>query len=250
MKKFIDKGENIVAVQRETELYLPLKQFFAAQGYDIKSEVKHCDLVGIRAEDHEPLIIEIKKTFNIALLLQGIERLKLSSNVYLAVEKNRAKKGAHNQRWREITDLCQRLGLGLIAVTLYKTKAPFVEILCSPTISSKPAKAVRRGSRKQRLLQEIAERSGDYNLGGSTGTPLITAYREKALRIASAFGTDLYLSPRQLKERSGVGSTAAIMQRNYYGWFERIARGSYQLTPAGILALEQYAHVIENQKSL
>lgn len=237
-----------MAVQRETELYLPIKQFFTAQGYDIKSEVRHCDLVGIREQDQEPLIIEIKKTFNIALLLQGIERLKLSSNVYLAVEKNRAKKGAHNQRWSEITELCHRLGLGLIVVTLYKTKSPFVEILCSPAISSKPVRPARRGSRKQRLLQEIAERSGDYNLGGSTGTPLITAYREKALRIASAFGTDLYLSPRILRERSGVGITATIMQRNHYGWFERVARGSYQLTPAGKLALEQYAHVVENQK--
>ena len=237
-----------MAVQRETELYLPIRQFFTAQGYDIKSEVRHCDLVGVREQDQEPLIIEIKKTFNIALLLQGIERLKLSSNVYLAVEKNRAKKGAHNQRWSEITELCHRLGLGLIVVTLYKTKAPFVEILCSPAISSKPVRPARRGSRKQRLLQEIAERSGDYNLGGSTGTPLITAYREKALRIASAFGTDLYLSPRILRERSGVGTTATIMQRNHYGWFERVARGSYQLTPAGKLALEQYAHVVENQK--
>lgn len=236
-----------MAVQRETELYLPIKNFFAAQGYEIKSEVRHCDLVGIREQDQEPLIVEIKKTFNIALLLQGIERLTLSSNVYLAVEKNRAKKGAHNQRWSEITELCRRLELGLIVVTLYKTKAPFVEVLCSPKISTRPVKAARRGSRKQKLLQEIAERSGDYNIGGSTGTPLITAYREKALRIASAFGTDLYLSPRQLRERSGVGTTAAIMQRNYYGWFERVERGSYRLTPAGVLALEQYAHVVENQ---
>lgn len=40
----------------------------------------------------EPLIVEMKKTFNLALLLQGLERLKLSPYVYLAVEKSRTKK--------------------------------------------------------------------------------------------------------------------------------------------------------------
>lgn len=90
-----------MAIKQETELYAPLKSFFERQGYDIKGEVRTCDLVGIREDEAPPLIVEMKKSFNLALLLQGIERLRLSPNVYLAVERVREKKGAVNQRWGE-----------------------------------------------------------------------------------------------------------------------------------------------------
>ncbi len=232
-----------MAVQRETELYLPIKHFFVKQGYEVKSEVRHCDLVGVKHNENEPLIIEIKKTFNLALLLQGMERQKLSSNVYVAVERNRAKKGAANQRWSELIVLCERLGLGLITVTFYKTKSPLVEILCKPVVSVTTV-TPRKGSRRERLVRELAERSGDYNLGGSTGVKLVTAYREKALRVAQALGSREGISPRELREQSGVASAATIMQANYYGWFERIARGSYRLTDAGKQALDDYMHIM------
>ncbi len=236
-----------MAVQRETELYLPIKHFFVNRGYEIKSEVHHCDLVGIHHKEAEPLIIEIKKTFNLALLLQGIERQKLSSNVYVAVERNRAKKGATNQRWSELIVLCTRLGLGLITVTFYKTKSPLVEILCEPAIASLDkgkVKSPRKGSRRERLIRELAERSGDYNLGGSSGVPLVTAYREKALRVASTLGTREGISPRELREQSGVPIAAAIMQDNHYGWFERMSRGKYRLSAAGKQALEEYTSIM------
>ncbi|MDU4696092.1 MAG: DUF2161 family putative PD-(D/E)XK-type phosphodiesterase [Paenibacillus sp.] len=236
-----------MAVQHETELYAPLKAFFEERGYEIKSEVRHCDLVGVRPDSDEPLIVEMKKTFNLSLLLQGLERQRLSSEVYLAVERNRAKKGAHNQRWSEITLLCRRLGLGLIAVTRYKTKPAFVEILCSPgneALYIPGPKVVKR--RAEKLLHEFHERSGDYNVGGSTGTKLVTAYRERALRIALAIeegGGEM--SPKDARDRSGVGSAAAILQRDYYGWFRRVVRGRYALTPAGAEGLRQYAHVVD-----
>ncbi|MEC0173066.1 hypothetical protein P4H54_32475, partial [Paenibacillus graminis] len=121
-----------MAVKHETELYAPLKSFFEKQGYDIKGEVRTCDLVGLRGDEEQPLIVEMKKSFNLALLLQGVERLRLSPNVYLAVERVRDKKGAVNQRWGELTGLCRRLGLGLVTVVFYKTKAPLVEVLAEP----------------------------------------------------------------------------------------------------------------------
>ncbi|MFF2912871.1 DUF2161 family putative PD-(D/E)XK-type phosphodiesterase [Paenibacillus sp. NPDC057934] len=173
-----------MAVRHETELYAPLKVFFEKQGYEIKGEVRTCDLVGIRESGEPPLIVEMKKSFNLALLLQGVERLKLSPSVYLAVERNRDKKGAVNQRWGELSGLCRRLGLGLITVTFYKTKAPVVEVLAEPD-ETLPAQR-SGGRRRERLLYEFHERSGDYNTGGSTGVKLVTAYREKALRVALA----------------------------------------------------------------
>ncbi|MBE0343771.1 hypothetical protein E4V51_27035, partial [Paenibacillus sp. 28ISP30-2] len=155
-----------MAVRHETELYAPIKAFFESSGYEIKGEVRNCDLVGIKPEQQEPLIVEIKKTFNLALVLQGMQRLKLSSNVYVAVERNRAKKGAVNQRWNELVGLCRQLGLGLLTITHYKTKPPLVEVLCKPAGTNggdRKAAAARPGSRKEKLLREFHARSGDHN---------------------------------------------------------------------------------------
>ena len=244
-----------MAIKHEAELYAPLKAFFELNGYEVKGEVRNCDLVGMKDGADEPLIVELKKTFNLALLLQGIERLKLTPYVYLAVEKSRAKKGAVNQRWSELTGLCGRLGLGLITVTFYKTKAPFVEVLCEPEMAVQKGRTAIR--RKERLLYEFRERSGDYNTGGVTRAKLVTAYREKTLRVAAAMNAaeaeqrSMHevtpgISPAAVRDRSGVGSAADILQRNYYGWFRRVSRGRYVLTPAGVQALADYATVLKS----
>ncbi|NMO96011.1 DUF2161 family putative PD-(D/E)XK-type phosphodiesterase [Paenibacillus lemnae] len=266
-----------MAIKHEAELYAPLKAFFEMRGYLIKGEVRDCDLVGVREDGQELMIAEMKKTFNLALLLQGLERLKMSPHVYLAVEKSRAKKGAVNQRWNEISSLCQRLGLGLVTVTFYKTKPPFVEVLCEPEAYQPPSRGSSR--KRERLLLEFRERSGDYNTGGVSRAKLVTAYREKALRVAAALAgisrdmpgapgkassaeadlaaldrtleapPPLGTAPAKIRDLSGVGNAAAILQRNYYGWFERIGRGRYVLTPEGRRALETYAAVLETHSS-
>ncbi|WP_025678554.1 DUF2161 family putative PD-(D/E)XK-type phosphodiesterase [Paenibacillus massiliensis] len=242
-----------MAVQRETELYAPIKAFFEGRGYIIRGEVNNCDLVGLRENSQQPLIVEIKKTFSLALLLQGLQRLKLGGEVYLAVEKNRSKKGAVNQRWQELAELCRKLGLGLITVTLYKTKPALVEIICTPAImqgQGHTAAAPRKGSRKERLIREFQARSGDYNEGGSTRRKLVTAYREKALRVASILASLKEASPAQIARAGAAADAASVLQKNYYGWFERVARGKYVLTAAGQGALEEYAAVLEAQIAL
>ena len=60
-------------IQTETELYAPIKQYFEQRGYTVRAEMKHCDLVAIRG-DEPPIIVELKKSFNIPLLVQGIDR--------------------------------------------------------------------------------------------------------------------------------------------------------------------------------
>lgn len=146
-----------------------------------------------------------------------MQRLKLSPLVYLAVERNRSKRGAVNQRWGELTALCSQLGLGLITVTFYKTKAPLIDVLCEPAVITSSGRSVpsarRSGIRRQRLLKEFDERSGDYNTGGSTGRQLMTAYREKAIRVATALRSSGESSPAALARLTGVGSAAAILQK-------------------------------------
>ncbi|WP_424766327.1 DUF2161 family putative PD-(D/E)XK-type phosphodiesterase [Paenibacillus sp. sgz302251] len=230
-----------MAVLREEELYNPIKKYYEQLGYIVKSEVLHCDLVAIHPERSETIIVEMKKTFNLALLLQGVERLRINKHVILAVERNRKKSGAHNQRFGDLTELCRMLGLGFMTVTFYKTKPPVIELLCEP--GDPPQRGVRRRKQAQ-LLLEFKERSGDYNIGGSTRRKLVTAYREKALRCAHALHMSGPLAPREVAAFTGYSSSGQTMRNNYYGWFERIERGKYTLRPEGAAALEEYRYVI------
>jgi len=230
-----------VAVRHETELYGPVKAFFEARGYEVKGEIMHCDMVAVKPEDGTTLIVEMKKTFTLALLLQGAERLRLCDRVVLAVERNRSKSGAVNQRFGDLAELCRMLGLGLLTVTFFKTKAPVVDVLCEP--GDPPVRGMRR-TRQSRLQLEFRERSGDYNVGGSTKRKLVTAYREKALRCAWALREHGPLAPRRIAELTGNRSAGIFLRNDYYGWFERVERGIYRLRPAGEAALAEYADVV------
>ena len=80
--------------------------------------------MGVRG-DEPPVIVELKKTFGLGLVLQGIDRLGLSDIVYLAV-------GAWPKRMREVKKLCRRLGLGLMVVTKDR-----VDVLLDPCPTSR-----------------------------------------------------------------------------------------------------------------
>ena len=89
----------------ETELYLPVKRFLEAQGYAVKAEIGGCDVLAVRG-DEPPVIVELKTSFNLQLLLQGIDRQSVTDTVYLAIpEPKRALP-------QDILRLCKRLGLG------------------------------------------------------------------------------------------------------------------------------------------
>ncbi|GGF97340.1 DUF2161 domain-containing phosphodiesterase [Paenibacillus abyssi] len=229
-----------MAVKQEAELYGPVKSFFEQRGYEVKSEIMHCDLVAIKP-DGEMLIVEMKKTFNLALLLQGVERLRICDYVVLAVERNRKKSGSHNQRFGDLAELCRMVGLGLMTITFFKTKAPLIEMLCEP--GELPRK-LRRPTRQSRMIQEFKERSGDYNVGGITGHKLVTAYREKALHCACALQEHGQLAPRQVAQLTGNKRAAELLRNDYYGWFERVERGVYRLREAGVDALITYADIV------
>ena len=85
----------------ESDLYAPVKALLEGQGYSVKGEVRGCDVVAVRGED-PPVIVELKRGFGMALVLQGVNRLSLSDAVYLAV-------GAWPKNLREVKKLCRRL---------------------------------------------------------------------------------------------------------------------------------------------
>src|SRR5260370_32611598 len=79
-------GEGRVGAVSEASLYAPVKRFLERLGYEVKGEVRGCDLVARRG-DEPVVIVELKLRFNLALVLQGIDRLAVSERVYVAVPR-------------------------------------------------------------------------------------------------------------------------------------------------------------------
>jgi len=223
---------------QEAALYLPVKQFLERRGYEVKGEVRGCDLVARRGEE-PPIIVELKVRFSLLLILQGIDRLAITERVYLAVPRpeRRARGGPLAPERPEIRKLCRRLGLGLMLVGLTRKT---VEILEEPV----PYRPRQAKSRALRLVDEFSRRLGDANTGGVVGVPLVTAYRQDALRCARALALGGPMRLGALRAAAEVPRAARILQSNVYGWFHRIERGIYALTPEGDQALSRFADAI------
>jgi hypothetical protein len=220
----------------EAALYAPVKRFLESRGYAVKGEVRDCDLVARRA-DEAPVIVELKLHFSLALLLQGIDRLALTERVYLAVPRPpRGFRGVVPEA-PAVRRLCRRLGLGLIVVGTRDT----VSVVEEPVpYRPRPAKG-----RAARLVAEFERRIGDPNIGGRTQAPIVTAYRQDALRLASALvAADRPMRVAELRAATGIADTGRILWRNVYGWFAALNRGTYALSEAGRTALGQFADAV------
>ena len=212
---------------READLYPDLKAYLEAQGYVVKAEIGACDLMARRGED-PPVIVEMKLSFSLALVMQGVARQALFDDVYLAVPV--AEKG-WTLRYKDIIALCRRLGLGLLAVRSGQVEAHL-----------DPAPYVPRKSRQRagRLLREFERRVGDPNTGGTTGIKRMTAYRQDALRCLVVL-RDGALKASVVARSAKVARAAALMRDDHYGWFERVSIGIYALTPKGQAAILDYS---------
>ncbi|MTI07268.1 hypothetical protein E1180_17325 [Roseibium denhamense] len=211
----------------ETELYAPVKAFLTKQGYDVKSEVASADVVACRGDD-DPVIVELKTGFSLDLFHQAIARQTITDAVYVAVARG---SGARFQSaLKNNMKLARRLGLGLLTVRLADS---FVEVHIDPA----PYQPLKSKPRKERLLREFSRRVGDPNTGGSTRTTIMTAYRQDALRCAVYLSENGNSRGAEIAAATGVGRATRIMADDHYGWFERVERGVYALTPKGRDAL-------------
>lgn len=209
---------------RESDLYPALKAFLEKLGYDVKGEVRGCDVVGLRPGE-PPVIVELKLVFNLTLVLQGVDRLSLSDRVYLAVARPRSRTAAGGVVYRrDVRRLCRRLGLGLM--TIGSGALGGVEVLVEPS----PYRPRRHARRVRQLLGEHMRRQGDPNRGGVTKTPIVTAYRQEALRCALLIDRCGDGTLRALRETGMVPNAARILGRDVYGWFQRVKRGVYGLS--------------------
>lgn len=212
----------------ETSLYLPVKAFLEQAGYIVKGEVGGCDIVGL-TEGGPPVIVvcELKLSFNLELILQAVDRAAVADEVWIAARVSARGRGRESdKRYR---DLCRRLGIGMLGIS-DRGEVSVIVGSVTPMPRTNP-------KRRSRLMREHQKRKGDPAVGGSTRTPLMTAYRQQALGCASA----LSAGPLKVREiREQVPDAAKILQRNVYGWFERMERGVYGLTPLGIEALARW----------
>jgi hypothetical protein len=212
----------------ETTLYRPVKKFLERLGYQVKGEIGECDLVALRG-DEPPLVVigELKLSFNLDLLLQGVDRTSCCDEIWLAVRAS--SRGRGREQDPRVRKLCRLLGFGLLGVL----PGGRVELLVEPG----PWRPRRDPKRRSRLVEEHQRRLGDPVEGGSTRRPIMTAYRQRALACAAA----LAAGPRRTRDlRATVSDAPMILLRNVYGWFQRIERGRYGLTAAGHDALARW----------
>ena len=219
----------------ESDLYAPIKKFLERQGYEVKGEVEECDIVAVRG-DEPPVVVELKLQLNLSLVLQAVDRLGASDCVYVAFRVGKKHSASWRSRGKQVKSLLRRLGLGLLTVTARGK----VEAVLDPG----PYKPRLVKQRRARLLKEFAERVGDPIAGGSANQKRMTAYRQDALRCAVALQRDGVTKVSVLAERTGVERAGPILRDNHYGWFERVEKGHYQLTPNGARGLDEWSAAV------
>jgi hypothetical protein len=213
----------------ETSLYLPVKRFLEGLGFEAKGEVCGCDVVAIDNGTPAAVVIaELKLSFSLDLILQAVDRAPACDEVWLAVRASRQGRGREGDP--RIRKLCRLLGFGLLAVSARGEVAVLVE--------PGPWRPRRDPKRRSRVVEEHRKRKGDPAPGGSTRRPIMTAYRQQALACAKA----LALAPGRPRDlKAEIPDAPKILQRNVYGWFERIERGCYSPSDRGRADLARWS---------
>jgi hypothetical protein len=220
---------------RESDLYAPVKCHLEALGYIVRGEVGRCDVVGVSGDSM--VAVELKLAFGLPVLYQALQRLPSVDLVYVAVAVPEGRSARRN--WdAQVPDavrLCRMLGVGLLSVRNGNVVVHADPGAYQPRKQPKP---------RARLLSEFVRRSGDHNLGGTTKRPRVTAYREDALACANVLAKGGTMKGAAVRDATGVAKASAILRDDVYGWFAKVGRGTFDVSPAGRSALEQYADVL------
>jgi len=220
---------------KETDLYQPIKTHLEAMGYCVKGEIKNCDIVAIK--DNQHIIIELKVSLNITLLLQSIDRFILSDTVYIAIPKQCS---IYKKQSKQVKKLLAKLGVGLIVVDFVTAKNQqnhYVEIVSDPKDY-----APRKNRKKETaLLKEFHQRIGDTQIGGSTRQKAgLTAYRQRSIRIANYLAKHAHAKGMEINKAITEPQATAMLYQDHYGWFDKVDRGVYQLSEKGIEELKNW----------
>src|SRR3954454_25314195 len=98
----------------ETSLYAPVKRFLESLGFAVKGEVCGCDLVALRGDEPPVVVIgELKLSFTLELVLQGVNRTAACDEVWLAVRST----ARGREQVPRVRKLCKLLGFVLLSVS-------------------------------------------------------------------------------------------------------------------------------------
>lgn len=223
--------------KKEHDLYDPVKRYFESKGFNVYGEVKGCDLIAQSGDEF--VAVELKLSVSLKLIFQAMDRKKSVPSVYVAVPRPKSAKSKH---YKNSVVLLKALGIGMLVVAL-DSPLKTVEAVLHPEFN-KPSSKLKAGA----IKNEIKGRSADYNKGGSARQKIITAYRERSLKIAVLMNKCGELSAKTLVGEYGEDkSIGSILGKNFYGWFERIDKGVYRLSEKGKEALsdEKYSEVVK-----
>lgn len=230
---------------KECDLYPPIKRFLQGCGYEVKSEVADCDILACR--DDVYIAVEMKTALGIRLLSQGVKRQELYDLVYIAFPKPKSTRRI-NRHFSDTKKMIKRLGLGLLLVDL-RGEGRCIEEFPPMDVDLIRVRNAKRAKRKKAIAQFQAL-SGDNNIGGTTRTKKMTAYKESALLIALYLKRDGPNSAKILRKFECPDNTYDILYMNHYSWFKRIDKGIYNLTSNGEKALVEYEEICNILKKL
>jgi len=223
----------------EADMFLPIKNFFSSIGYSVNAEVKGCDIALIKND--ELLLVELKKSFNITLLYQAMNRKKDASQVYVAIPRP---KKVRDKNYRAMLNILTKLEIGLITVAMDSPTHAVAIVLQPPAI---PGNKLLKG--REKMLREIYGRTNDTNIGGSSKIKIMTAYREKSIKIACALHTlgEHATAPQLRRNYSCPPDTYQVMKRNFYGWFKFLGNAMFELTTKGkkMLISNEFADTVK-----
>lgn len=223
----------------EVDLYEPIQCYFNRQGYEVYGEVNHCDITAVKNE--ELIVIELKLSLNVELLIQAAKRQRLTELVYIAIPK--PKYNLYSKKWKDVCHLIRRLGMGLILVSFEEGAEVAIKFPPKPFDRKKSMQQSKK--KRDKLLKEIKGRHGNYNVGGSTKTKIMTAYKENCIHIACCLQQYGPSTPKVLRQMGTGEKTWTILNKNYYGWFERVQRGVYIINEKCASELTLYPQLVK-----
>ncbi len=215
---------------KETDLYIPVRDLLEKQGFIVKGEVVAVDVFAMKGE--LTIAVELKTKISLKLIYQAVERQKIADFVYIAVTRQALT--SHKSSYRSLISLLKRLSIGLIVIENKASKV-IIEAKGAEQITSKK----RNKKRQLKIVKEFSERESDFNLGGTKGQ-IVTAYREKVVKIACLMQDGKMYTPMSLKKETEIKETARILQNNYYKWFIRVKMGHYILSEVGKIELKDH----------
>lgn len=221
----------------EKELYKPIKVLFEREGFIVDGEVKKIDMVCIK--DDINVAVELKKELNLKVITQAAIRQKTMDIVYVGIY---SPKSLYNKQFKEKLYLLKRLGIGLIMVS---PKSLSAQVYKDPTVTETKKYKQQNKHKRDQIINEMSARRLKNNMGGINKAKIMSGYREDSLLVLNAAEKFDFVSGKEIKEITNINRATNIMYQNYYGWFEKISRGTYRVSDKGRKALHEYDSTIE-----